>query len=98
MRAVFDISAIVALLLREPHSGLAESLWRKTSYLLAWQWLQAEAEAALTCRAATPEAWARLAVVEKPWTGWSRSLAGCRTYGRLSGVWGCVLPTLGTFI
>jgi len=59
MFGYFDTSAIVPLLLEEPHSEPATRAWYQTESRYAWQWLRVEAEAALTRRKATPESWER---------------------------------------
>jgi predicted nucleic acid-binding protein len=64
MLAFFDTSAIVPLILREPHSEEARKVWGGTVRRVAWQWLQVEVEAALIRRAAPPGAWVRWRVIE----------------------------------
>lgn len=64
MLAFFDTSAIVPLILLEPHSEEARKVWQVTVRRVAWQWLRVEVEAALIRRAAPPDAWSRWHVIE----------------------------------
>jgi len=57
MRSFFDTSAIVPLIFKEPHSDAARAAWKASSVRLGWQWLRVEAEAALTQRSGSLEAW-----------------------------------------
>ena len=57
MDTFWDTSALVALLLREPHTAAAQAAWRKTARAWAWRWAALEAESALLRRKAPPEAW-----------------------------------------
>jgi predicted nucleic acid-binding protein len=89
MPAFFDTSAIVPLILKEPHSGAAGSVWKQTSRRIAWQWLRVEVEAALVRRIAPPEAWTRWYVIEsamdwvEPEAGWLEHL---RAFNRGAGL------------
>jgi predicted nucleic acid-binding protein len=80
MLAFFDTSAIVPLILMEPHSEAAGTVWKETSQRLGWQWLRVEVEAALVRRIAPPEAWSRWYVIEsamdwvEPEAGWLEHL------------------------
>ena len=58
MELFFDTSAIIPLLLIEPHSPRASEAWAATEGLWAWRWMEVEAEAALGRRGCPPEAWA----------------------------------------
>ena len=58
MHTFFDTSAIVPLLLIEPHSEAARTAWAEVEgYRLAWRWLKVETEAALTRRRAGAKIW-----------------------------------------
>jgi len=58
MDTFFDTSAIVPLLLSEPHSDKAGIAWAEaTETRLAWRWLKVETEAALTRRRAGAKIW-----------------------------------------
>lgn len=57
MQSFFDTSAIVPLLIQEPHSGAALEIWQKTKISWAWAWLKVEAEAALVRRQASSASW-----------------------------------------
>lgn len=61
MDAFWDTSAVVPLLLKEPHSAAAQAAWAKTTRPWAWRWLAVETESALARRAAPPEAWSQWA-------------------------------------
>lgn len=80
MVAFFDTSAIVPLILKEPHSEAAGKFWMQTSRRLGWQWLRVEVEAALVRRAAPPDAWSRWYLIEsamdwvEPEAGWLEHL------------------------
>jgi hypothetical protein len=64
MPSFFDTSAIVPLILKEPHSEVAGIVWEETSRRIAWQWLRVEVEAGLIRRIAPPEAWNQWHVIE----------------------------------
>jgi len=53
----FDTSAIVPILIEEPHSEKAIQAWTKAKNVWAWRWLQVETEAALSRRKAPAVAW-----------------------------------------
>jgi uncharacterized protein with PIN domain len=55
--AFFDTSAIVPLILREPHSQAARTAWETAEECFAWKWLKVETEAALVRRKASAPAW-----------------------------------------
>jgi predicted nucleic acid-binding protein len=55
--AFFDTSAIVPLILREPHSEVAQTAWKAAEDCFAWKWLRVETEAALVRRKASAPAW-----------------------------------------
>lgn len=80
MLAFFDTSAVVPLLLREPHSQSAGKIWEETSDRYAWQWLRVETEAALMRRTAPPGAWQQWRIIEtavhwlEPEQGWMEHL------------------------
>ena len=57
MTAFFDTSAIVPLILREPHSQAARTAWETAEECFAWKWLKVETEAALVRRKASAPAW-----------------------------------------
>ncbi|MBU0679369.1 MAG: type II toxin-antitoxin system VapC family toxin [Verrucomicrobia bacterium] len=57
MRAFFDTSAVVPLLLEEPLTADARGAWDECSEAWAWSWLRVEAEAALSRRKADAVAW-----------------------------------------
>lgn len=57
MDLFFDTSAVVPLILYEPHSQKALETWDKATRVWAWRWLQVEAEAALGRRRADAQAW-----------------------------------------
>jgi predicted nucleic acid-binding protein len=59
MDLFFDTSAIVPLLLIEPHSEQALEAWGRAERVWAWRWLGVEAEAAMGRRHATPRSWAQ---------------------------------------
>ena len=59
METFWDSSAVVALLLQEPDTGLARAAWSKTKRAWAWRWLVIEVEAALARRRAPPAAWSQ---------------------------------------
>lgn len=56
----WDTSAVLALVMQEPHSAeaMAAAAWATESY--AWRWLRVEAAAGLARRRATDEHWRRL--------------------------------------
>ncbi len=58
MDLFFDTSAIIPLLLIEPHSPRASEAWAATDRLWAWRWMEVETESALSRRESPPEAWA----------------------------------------
>ena len=58
MPTYFDTSAIVPLLLVEPHSSVAREAWEaSTGDCFAWRWLKVETEAALVRRKADAGVW-----------------------------------------
>lgn len=57
MNYFYDTSAIVPLLIKEPHSHLALEAWKNTESLWAWRWMQLETEAALHRRNASAKIW-----------------------------------------
>ena len=57
MLRFFDTSAVVPLVILEPHSNAAAQLWSDSTTRFAWKWLRVEAEAALVRRKASPSAW-----------------------------------------
>ena len=57
MELFFDTSAVVPLILEEPHSQKALEAWNNTTRVWAWRWLQVETEAALGRRRAGAKAW-----------------------------------------
>ena len=57
MDLFFDTSAVVPLLLTEPHSNKASQAWSKAERVWAWRWLHVETEAALSRRKAPAIAW-----------------------------------------
>jgi predicted nucleic acid-binding protein len=58
MNTFFDTSAIVPLLLVEPHSEQARVAWAEAAECrLAWRWLKVETEAALIRRRAGVKIW-----------------------------------------
>ena len=63
MELLFDTSAVVPLLLSEPHSKNALRAWAKARRVWAWRWLQVETEAALSRRKAPAVVWRRWADV-----------------------------------
>ncbi|AKJ64467.1 type II toxin-antitoxin system VapC family toxin [Kiritimatiella glycovorans] len=56
-RVFFDTSTVVPLLIAEPYSEEALSVWKRTEERFAWRWLKVETEAALARRRAPMEAW-----------------------------------------
>ena len=85
MTAFFDTSAIVPLILREPHSEAARAAWDSAEECFAWKWLRVEAEAALVRRKASAQAWHLWRTIEgsmcwvEPEADWIESL---RTFNR----------------
>ncbi|HKK18172.1 MAG TPA: type II toxin-antitoxin system VapC family toxin [Opitutales bacterium] len=67
MRVYFDTSAIIPLVLAEPHSEAMRSSWPEFTERWAWSWLVIEAEAALVRQNADADAWAE-------WSRVARSL------------------------
>jgi len=63
MMLFWDTSAVLATVLREPHSDAAQEAARASSCSYAWNWLKVEAESALARRGATPTQWAALAAL-----------------------------------
>jgi predicted nucleic acid-binding protein len=63
MDTFWDTSAVVPLLLREPHTVAAQAAWSRTTRPWAWRWLVIETEAALSRRAAPPAAWSHWAAL-----------------------------------
>jgi uncharacterized protein with PIN domain len=61
MLLYWDTSAIVPLVIEEPHTAQAQRARAATSRAFAWGWMQVEAEAALLRRDATPKHWQNLA-------------------------------------
>lgn len=57
MQAYIDTSAVIPLILQEPHSPSAISVQQQIETGWAWKWMRVEAEAALIRRKAPPEAW-----------------------------------------
>ena len=57
MNTFWDTSAMVALLLQEPGTAAARSVWKNSSQPWAWRWLVIETESALSRRRATAAAW-----------------------------------------
>lgn len=57
MRAFFDTSAVVPLIIQEPHSAKAREAWEQSTQRIGWQWLRVEAEAALSRRKGNAAAW-----------------------------------------
>jgi len=57
VNAFFDTSAVVPLILREPHSLTSRRAWDASECCIAWKWLRVETEAALVRRQATATAW-----------------------------------------
>ncbi len=57
MDLFFDTSAVVPLLLREPHTDNALAVAARADRFFAWRWLQVEVEAALARRRATSATW-----------------------------------------
>jgi predicted nucleic acid-binding protein len=57
MQAFFDTSAIVPMLITEPHSNRALRAYKAAERVWAWRWMQIEAEAALNRRRAQHESW-----------------------------------------
>lgn len=57
MHLFLDTSAVIPLLLQEPHTSGALNAIAQADRLFAWRWMQVEAEAALTRRRASPAAW-----------------------------------------
>lgn len=65
MESFFDTSAIVPLLIREPHSKAALGIWQETQIFWAWAWLKVETEAALVRRHAPPAIWREWRTMER---------------------------------
>jgi uncharacterized protein with PIN domain len=61
MLLYWDTSAIVPLVLDEPHTAQAQRARAATRRAFAWGWMQVEAEAALLRRNAAPKHWENLA-------------------------------------
>ncbi len=57
MDLFLDTSAVIPLLLQEPHTDSALAAIARAERLFAWRWMQVEAEAALARRRAPPPAW-----------------------------------------
>jgi predicted nucleic acid-binding protein len=57
MNSFWDTSALVALVLEEPHTASAQQVWKQTTCPWAWRWAIMETEAALARRNAPPSAW-----------------------------------------
>lgn len=60
MLLFWDTSAVIPLVIKEPHSAAAERARTVCTRALAWTWLKVEAEAALLRRGAGNDAWERL--------------------------------------
>jgi hypothetical protein len=60
MRLYWDTSAVVPLVLQEPHSAAAQRARSAARRAFAWSWMQVEAEAALLRRDATATQWRNL--------------------------------------
>jgi predicted nucleic acid-binding protein len=60
----FDTSAVVPLVISEPHSEAAGKLWAESTTRFAWQWLRVEAEAALVRRKVPPVGWSHWRKIE----------------------------------
>lgn len=67
MRAYFDTSAILPLVLSESYSETISGVWPSCEERWAWSWLVVEAEAALVRQKADARAWAE-------WSRVARSL------------------------
>jgi uncharacterized protein with PIN domain len=64
----WDTSAVLALVVREPHSADALRAAAQASESYAWRWLRVEASAGLARRGATDDQWRRLGdVLEVLW-------------------------------
>ena len=61
MTLFWDTSAVLALVLEEPHSRLARDAAAKATSNYAWRWMPVEATAGLARRGATAAQWERLA-------------------------------------
>lgn len=57
MKLFFDTSAVVPLLIEEPHTQSALSAWAECTEAWAWNWMRVEAEAALARRRADSASW-----------------------------------------
>lgn len=57
MDGFWDTSAVVPLVFREIHSPSAQSAFRQAESFFAWDWMQAETEAALARRQARERDW-----------------------------------------
>ena len=64
MDVYLDTSAIVPLLLQEPHSGAAKLAIENASSIWAWRWAKVETEAALVRRKANPLTWRNWRILE----------------------------------
>ncbi|HUF62065.1 MAG TPA: hypothetical protein VMN36_08315 [Verrucomicrobiales bacterium] len=63
MELFLDTSAVVPLILREPHTPRALEIWQEGERVWAWRWLQVEAEAAIARRRADARAWRQWSLV-----------------------------------
>ncbi len=57
MQIYLDTSAVIPLLLQEPHSEAARKVWEHVEQAWTWDWMKVEAESALLRRKAVPDAW-----------------------------------------
>ncbi len=57
MELFFDTSAVVPLMVEEPHSEEALEAWGMARRVWAWRWMMVEAEAALGRRGGDSETW-----------------------------------------
>jgi uncharacterized protein len=53
----WDTSAVIPLIMEEPHSASAIEIWQDSEAYWAWDWVHVEGEAALTRQSRTPEIW-----------------------------------------
>jgi predicted nucleic acid-binding protein len=74
VRIYFDTSAVIPLVLEEPRTAEAQSVWAGCTEVWAWDWLRVEAEAALARRNADSASWA----------AW-RSIVACFHFVGISG-------------
>ncbi len=57
MKLFFDTSAVVPLLIEEPHTQSALAAWSQCTEAWAWSWMRVEVEAALGRRRADSASW-----------------------------------------